>query len=154
MTTKVWFPMQNAKSQNIRPRTLFGTKLRIVTITSFIECNHCTVIIYEFVISVIPREGTLSMLGDVPSFWPPFWHSGDWTRSFGGTFSHQPAPKQSFGILKLPIFTEVALFSSRIQNSIFPRSCGVQFSPASGTPSSVFGPGTPPVTQIKYAVCH
>ena len=59
----------------------------------------------------MPGEGTPSMLGDmdVPPFWPPFWHSGDWTRSFWGTFSHPPTPKLSFGVLELPILTQFDL---------------------------------------------
>ena len=37
-----------------------------------------------------PGEGTPSMLGDMDVlwFWSPFWHSGDGTRSFWGTFTH------------------------------------------------------------------
>ena len=75
-------------------------------------------------------------------FDPLFWHSEDWTRSFGGIFSHPPTPKRSFGVLKLPILTEFDLF--RPQISSFPRSFWVQVSAASGTPPSVFGPSTPP----------
>ena len=68
---------------------------------------------------------------------PPFRHSGDRTRSFGGTFSHPPIPQLYFGVLKLPILFLAA-------NSIFPRCFGVQFLAASSTATSVFGPGTPP----------
>ena len=39
-------------------------------------------------------------------FDPLFRHSGDWTLSFRGTFSHPPTPKRSFGVLKLPTLTE------------------------------------------------
>ena len=56
-------------------------------------------------LSGVPGEGTHSMLGDmdVPPLWPLFfWHSGDWTWSFRGTFSHPLTPKRSFGVLKLP----------------------------------------------------
>ena len=62
--------------------------------------------------------GTPSMLSDmdVSPFWPPFWHSGNSTRSFWGSFSHPPIPKWSFVVLKLPILTKFDLLAP---NSIF-----------------------------------
>ena len=75
-------------------------------------------------------------------FDPLFWHSGDWTRSFGGTFSHPLTPKRSFGGTKTTNPYRIRSFWPQIP--IFPRSFGVQFSAASGTPPSVFGPSTPP----------
>ena len=51
-------------------------------------------------------------------FDPLFWHSGDWTWSFGGTFSHPPTPKLSFGVLKLPILTEFDLFGPKFYFSL------------------------------------
>ena len=51
-------------------------------------------------------------------FDPLFWHSGDWTRSFWGTFSHPPTPKRSLGVLKLPILTEFDLFGPKFYFSL------------------------------------
>ena len=39
----------------------------------------------------------------VPPFWPLFWPSEEWTRSFWGTFSHPPVPKRSFWVPILPV---------------------------------------------------
>ena len=51
-------------------------------------------------------------------FDPLFWHSGDWSRSFWGTFSHPLTPKWSFGVLKLPILTEFDLFGPKFRFSL------------------------------------
>ena len=47
-----------------------------------------------------------------------FWHSRDWTRSFGGTFSHPLTPKRSFVALKLPILTEFDHFGPTFHFSL------------------------------------
>ena len=51
-------------------------------------------------------------------FDPLFWHSEDSNRSFGGIFSHPPTPKQSFGVLKLPILTEFDLLGPKFHFSL------------------------------------
>ena len=58
---------------------------------------------------------------------PFFWHSGDWTRSFWGTFSHPPTPKWSFGVLKLPILTEFDLFGPKFHFSLNLFGCPIIF---------------------------
>ena len=80
---------------------------------------------------------------------PFFWHSGDWTRSFWGTFSHPLTPKRSFGGAKTTNPYRIRSFWPQIP--FFPRSFGVQFSVASGTPPSVFGPSTPPPPGVAVA---
>ena len=47
-------------------------------------------------------------------FDPLFWHSGDWTRSFGGTFSHPPTPKLSFGGIRTTNSYKIQSFWSQI----------------------------------------
>ena len=51
-------------------------------------------------------------------FDPLFWHSGDWTQAFWGTFSHPPISKRSFGVLKLPILTDFDLFYPKFPFSL------------------------------------
>ena len=66
-------------------------------------------------------EGTVSLGGGIwmcRRFDPLFWHSGDWTRSFWGIFSHPLTPKRSFGVLKLPIPTEFDLFGPKFHFSL------------------------------------
>ena len=72
-----------------------------------------------------------------------FWHSGDWTRSFGGTFSHPLTPKRSFGSTKTTNPYRIQSFWPQIP--FFLQSFWVQFSVVSSTPPSVFGPSTPTV---------
>ena len=95
---------------------------------------------------------TPSMLGfgdmDVLPFWPPFWHSGDLTRSFWGTFSHPPTWKLSFGVLKLPILTEFDLFGPKFH--FFLDLFGSNFQQPVGThPFLVFGLSTNPSMQMR-----
>ena len=80
-------------------------------------------------------------------FDPLFWHSGDWTRSFWGTFSHPLTPKRSFGSVKTTNPYRIRSFWPQIL--FFPRSFGVQFSAASGTHPSFFGPSTPTGRQTS-----
>ena len=91
-----------------------------------------------------PGEGTPSILGDmdVPPFWPPFLTFWGLNSIFLGTFSHPLTPKRSFGSVKTTNPYRIRSFWPQIP--FFPRSFGVQFSVASGTPPSVFGPSTNP----------
>ena len=83
-------------------------------------------------------------------FDPLFWHSGDWTRSFWGTFSHPPTPKPSFGVLKLPILTKFDLFGPTFHFSLnlfgsnfqWPAAHTRQFSDRVTPPR-----GNPPMTK-------
>ena len=69
----------------------------------------------------------------------------DRARSFWGIFSHPPTPKRSFGVSKLPILTEFDLLGPKFH-------FWVQFSAASGTPPSFFGPSTPPGDQVHWCI--
>ena len=71
----------------------------------------------------------------------------DRARSFWGIFSHPPTPKRSFVVLKLPILTEFDLLGPKFHFSL--DFFWVQFSAASGTPPSFFGPSTPPGQQME-----
>ena len=51
-------------------------------------------------------------------FDPLFWHSGDWTRSFWGTFLIHWHQNDLLGVLKLPILTEFDLFGPKFHFSI------------------------------------
>ena len=86
-------------------------------------------------------------------FDPLFWHSEDWNRSFGGIFFSSTNTKTIFWGIKTTNSYRIRSF--RPQISFFPRSFWVQFSAASGTPPSVFGPSTPPgVIYIPAPDCH
>ena len=67
-----------------------------------------------------PGEGTPSMLGDmdVLRFWSPFWHSGDGTRSFWGTFTHHQHQNDLLGHKKNYQSLKNSIFFA--QNSTFP----------------------------------
>ena len=54
----------------------------------------------------------------VPQFWPPFWHSGDWTRILGVLFLAQQHQNDHFGVLKLPILTEFDIFGPKFHFSL------------------------------------
>ena len=91
-----------------------------------------------------PGEGTPSMLGDmdVPPFWPPFLTFWGLNLIFLGYFFSSTNTKTIFWGIKTTNSYRIRSF--RPQISFFPRSFWVQFSAASGTPPSVFGPSTPP----------
>ena len=91
-----------------------------------------------------PGEGTPSMLGDmdVPPFWPPFLTFWGLNSIFLGYFFSSTNTKTIFWGIKTTNSYRIRSF--RPQISFFPRSFWVQFSAASGTPPSVFGPSTPP----------
>ena len=100
-----------------------GIFFQNVVLFSHVFCIKCNILVLNWsdTMNTLTQggwEGTPSMLGDmdVPPFWPPFWHSGDWTWSFWGTFSHPPMPKQSFRILKRPILTEFDLIGPKCHN--------------------------------------
>ena len=86
-------------------------------------------------------------------FGPLFWHSEDWTRSFGGIFSHPPTPKRSFGVLKLPILTEFDLLGPKFHfPSIF---LGPSFSGQRHTPISFRTESPPtPTRGCEQTLCH
>ena len=83
-----------------------------------------------------------------------FWHSGDLTRSFWGTFSHPPIPKRSFGVLKLPILTEFDLFGPKFHFS--PDLFGSNFQWPAAHPhrfsDRVHPPPPPPPRQIQIGL--
>ena len=91
-----------------------------------------------------PGEGTPSMLGDmdVPPFWPPFLTFWGLNSIFLGYFFSSTNTKPIFWGIQTTNSYRIRSF--RPQISFFPRSFWVQFSAASGTPPSVFGPSTPP----------
>ena len=72
-------------------------------------------------------------------FDPLFWPSGYETLSFWGVFFSSTNTKTIFWV---QILTKFDLFGPKIPFS--PRSFGVQFSVAHGTPPAIFGPSTPP----------
>ena len=91
----------------------------------------------------IPGEGTPSMLGDmdVPLFWPPFLTFWGLNSIFLGYFFSSTNTKTIFRGIKTTNSHIIRSFWPQIL--FFPRSFWVQFSAASDTPPSVFGPSTP-----------
>ena len=92
----------------------------------------------------VPRGGTPYVMGDtyVPRFWPPFFTLAGWSTIFLGYFFSSTNTKTIFWGIKTTNSYRIRSF--RPQISFFPRSFWVQFSAASGTPPSFFGPSTPP----------
>ena len=95
-------------------------------------CVHC------------PGGGTPYVMGDtyVPRFWPPFFTLAGSSTIFLGYFFSSTNTKTIFWVIKTTNSYRIRSF--RPQISFFPRSFWVQFSAASGTPPSFFGPSTPP----------
>ena len=92
-----------------------------------------------------PRGGgTPYVMGDtyVPRFWPPFFTLAGSSTIFLGYFFSSTNTKTIFWGIKTTNSYRIRSF--RPQISFFPRSFWVQFSAASGTPPSFFGPSTPP----------
>ena len=83
-------------------------------------------------------------MGDtyVPRFWPPFFTLAGSSTIFLGYFFSSTNTKTIFWGIKTTNSYRIRSF--RPQISFFPRSFWVQFSAASGTPPSFFGPSTPP----------
>ena len=83
-------------------------------------------------------------MGDtyVPRFWPPFFTLAGSSTIFLGYFFSSTNTKTIFCGIKTTNSYRIRSF--RPQISFFPRSFWVQFSAASGTPPSFFGPSTPP----------
>ena len=94
-----------------------------------------------------PGEGTPSMLGDmdVPPFWPHFLTFWGLNSIFMGYFFSSTNTKTIFWGIKTTNSHRIRSFWPQIL--FFPRPFRVQFSAASGTPPSVFGPSTPPPTH-------
>ena len=88
--------------------------------------------------------GTPYVMGDtyVPRFWPPFFTLAGSSTIFLGYFFSSTNTKTIFCGIKTTNSYRIRSF--RPQISFFPRSFWVQFSAASGTPPSFFGPSTPP----------
>ena len=88
--------------------------------------------------------GTPYVMGDtyVPRFWPPFSTLAGSSTIFLGYFFSSANTKTIFCGIKTTNSYRIRSF--RPQISFFPRSFWVQFSAASGTPPSFFGPSTPP----------
>ena len=93
------------------------------------------------------RGGTPYVMGDtyVPRFWPPFFTLAGSSTIFLGYFFSSTNTKTIFWGIKTTNSYRIRSF--RPQISFFPRSFWVQFSAASGTPPSFFGPSTPPGGQ-------
>ena len=91
-----------------------------------------------------PGGGTPYVMGDtyVPRFWPPFFTLAGSSTIFLGYFFSSTNTKTIFWGIKTTNSYRIRSF--RPQISFFPRSFWVQFSAASGTPPSFFGPSTPP----------
>ena len=88
--------------------------------------------------------GTPYVMGDtyVPRFWPPFFTLAGSSTIFLGYFFSSTNTKTIFCGIKTT--NSYRIWSFRPQISFFPRSFWVQFSAASGTSPSFFGPSTPP----------
>ena len=107
-----------------------------------------------------PGEGTPSVLGDmdVPPFWPPFLTFWGLNSIFLGYFFSSTNTKTIFWGIKTTNSHRIWSFWPQIL--FFPRSFWVQFSAASGTPPSVFGPSTPPgaypseTALIRIIICE
>ena len=84
--------------------------------------------------------GTPYVMGDtyVPRFWPPFFTLAGSSTIFLGYFFSSTNTKTIFCGIKTTNSYRIRSF--RPQVSFFPRSFWVQFSAASGTPPSFFGP--------------
>ena len=107
-----------------------------------------------------PGGGTPCVMGDtyVPRFWPPFFTLAGSSTIFLGYFFSSTNTKTIFcGIITTNSYR---IRSFRPQISFFPRSFWVQFSAASGTPPSFFGPSTPPgvlcisMQWLRLKGCH
>ena len=96
----------------------------------------------------IPGGGTPYVMGDtyVPRFWPPFFTLTGSSTIFLGYFFSSTNTKTIFCGIKTTNSYRIRSF--RPQISFFPRSFWVQFSAASGTPPSFFGPSTPPGDKL------
>ena len=92
-------------------------------------------------------------MGDtyVPRFWPPFFTLAGSSTIFLGYFFSSTNTKTIFCGIKTTNSYRIRSF--RPQISFFPRSFWVQFSAASGTPPSFFGPSTPPGVSCVIANC-
>ena len=93
--------------------------------------------------------GTPYVMGDtyVPRFWPPFFTLAGSSTIFLGYFFSSTNTKTIFWGIKTTNSYRIRSF--RPQISFFPRSFWVQFSAASGTPPSFFGPSTPPGAALE-----
>ena len=100
--------------------------------------------------------GTPYVMGDtyVPRFWPPFFTLAGSSTIFLGYFFSSTNTKTIFWGIKTTNSYRIRSF--RPQISFFPRSFWVQFSAASGTPPSFFGPSTPPPRAGSHCwdCCH
>ena len=101
--------------------------------------------------SLNPGGGTPYVMGDtyVPRFWPPFFTLAGLSTIFLGYFFSSTNTKTIFWGIKTTNFYRIRSF--RPQISFFPRSFWVQFSAASGTPPSFFGPSTPPGSEHSFS---
>ena len=95
--------------------------------------------------------GTPYVMGDtyVPRFWPPFFTLAGSSTIFLGYFFSSTNTKTIFWGIKTTNSYRIRSF--RPQISFFPRSFWVQFSAASGTPPSFFGPSTPPGAYTQHS---
>ena len=100
---------------------------------------------HAHILWVLPPGGVLPMWWVIHmcrGFDPLFSLWQDRARSFWGIFFSSTNTKTIFWGIKTTNSYRIRSF--RPQISFFPRSFGVQFSAASGTPPSFFGPSTPP----------
>ena len=72
----------------------------------------------------------------------------DRARSFWGIFSHPPTPKQSFGVLKLPILKEFDLLGPKFHFSLDLFGSNFQ-RPAAHPHQFSVGPSTPPAPGVS-----
>ena len=114
-------------------------------IPAFTVQNETSVALGKIAVSIPPGGGTPYVMGDtyVPRFWPPFFTLAGSSTIFLGYFFSSTNTKTIFCGIKTTSSYRIRSF--RPQISFFPRSFWVQFSAASGTPPSFFGPSTPPL---------
>ena len=86
------------------------------------------------------RVLSLCLYMDVPPFWPPFLTFWGLNSIFLGYFFSSTNTKTIFWDIRTTNSYKIRSFWPQIP--FFPRSLWVQFSAASGTPPSVFGPST------------
>ena len=100
--------------------------------------------LFKILEGMTPGGGTPYVMGDtyVPRFWPPFFTLAGSSTIFLGYFFSSTNTKTIFWGIKTTNSYRIRSF--RPQISFFPRSFWVQFSAASGTSPSFFGPSTPP----------
>ena len=111
------------------------------------DIDFAVLVVLYLYIGTSPGGGTPYVMGDtyVPRFWPPFFTLAGSSTIFLGYFFSSTNTKTIFWGIKTTNSYRIRSF--RPQISFFPRSFWVQFSAASGTPPSFFGPSTPPGDQ-------